>query len=92
VANGTLGFGATVGTLTLVSIKDRGANALLATDDRTYLGVALDDFAGDLVGLESLLQFHAFGVDAVLNKAAGGALGDPAGGEAETGRPSARRG
>jgi hypothetical protein len=48
-----------VGTLTLVSIKDRGANALLATDDRTYLGVALDDFAGDLVGLESLVQFHA---------------------------------
>jgi hypothetical protein len=34
----------------------------------------MDDFAGDLVGLESLLQFHAFGVDAVLNKAAGGAL------------------
>jgi hypothetical protein len=75
VANGTLGFGATVGTLTLVSIKDRGANALLATDDRTYLGVALDDFAGDLVGLESLLPVpRVRGVDAVLNKAAGGAL------------------
>jgi hypothetical protein len=66
-----------------VSIKDRGATALLATDDRTYLGVALDDFAGRLVGLESLLQFHAYGVDAVLNKAAVRGSGDTAGGEAE---------
>src|SRR6185369_2243636 len=73
VQNGTLGFGATVGTLTLVSIKDRGASALLATDDVTYLAVALDNFAGDLVGLDALLAFHAFGVDAVLNKVAKGA-------------------
>src|SRR5688500_1360785 len=50
-------------------IKDRGANAAVTTDDRTYLGVALDNFAGDLVGLESVLEFHAYGVDAVLNKA-----------------------
>src|SRR6185369_16856026 len=73
VQNGTLGFGATVGTLTLVSIKDRGASALLATDDVTYLAVALDNFAGDLVGLDALLAFHAYGVDAVLNKVARGA-------------------
>ncbi|MBK8118788.1 MAG: hypothetical protein IPK39_05860 [Sulfuritalea sp.] len=72
VGNGTLGFGATVGKLTLVSIKDRGASTALKTDDRTYLGVALDDFAGDLVGLDDLLVFHAYGVDAVLNKAAHG--------------------
>ena len=72
VVNGTLGFGATVSTLTLVSIKDRGASALLSTDDRTYLGVALDNFSGQLVGLEDLLVFNAYGVDAVLNKAAGG--------------------
>src|SRR5204862_262240 len=46
-------------------------------DDRTYLGVALDNFQGDLVGMDSLLVFHAYGVDAVLNKAAGGALVTP---------------
>ena len=81
VVNGTLGFGATVGTLTLVSIKDRGALPLLATDDVTYLGVALDDFAGDLVGLESVLEFHAYGVDAVLNKVSSGVLVIPAAGK-----------
>src|SRR5688572_27651511 len=80
VANGTLGFGATVGTLSMVSIKDRGALPLVATDDRTYLGLSLDNFAGDLVGFESLLEFHAYGVDAVLNKVTKGAavVGTPA--------------
>src|SRR6185503_19165656 len=72
VTNGTLGFGATVTQLTVVSIKDRGANAILATDDRTYLGVALEDFDGDLVGLESVLDFHAYDVNALLNKSAHG--------------------
>ena len=37
MVNGTLGFGATVGTLTLVSIKDRGTDLLLATDDVSTL-------------------------------------------------------
>ena len=70
VVNGTLGFGATVSKLTLVSIKDRGANAALTTDDTTYLGVALDDFDGNLVGLDDVLVFHAYEVDALVNKAA----------------------
>ena len=70
VVNGTLGFGATVTKLTLVSIKDRGANAALTTDDTTYLGVALDDFDGNLVGLDDVLVFHAYDVDALVNKAA----------------------
>src|SRR4051794_2620034 len=69
VVNGTLGFGATVTKLTLVSIKDRGATAA-TTDDRTYLGVALSDFDGNLVGLDDVLAFHAYDVDALLNKAA----------------------
>src|SRR5690606_8620073 len=63
VVPGTLGFGATVSTLTLVSIKDRGADALATTDDVSYLGVALDEFNGALVGLESLLVFQAYEVD-----------------------------
>ena len=70
VVNGTLGFGATVTKLTVVSIKDRGANAALATDDTTYLGVALQDFDGNLVGLDDVLVFHAYDVDALVNKAA----------------------
>src|SRR4051794_2398831 len=78
VVNGTLGFGATVTKLTLVSIKDRGANAALATDDTTYLGVALADFDGNLVGLDDVLVFHAYDVDALLNKAADGTPLTPA--------------
>ena len=71
VVNGTLGFGAQVTKLTLVSIKDRGpaVDPLDATDDITYLGVALDNFNGQLVGLEDLLVFHAYDVDALINKA-----------------------
>ena len=42
----------------------------MTTDDTTYLGVALEDFDGDLVGLEDVLVFHAYGVDALVNKAA----------------------
>src|SRR4051794_11669147 len=57
-----------MGTLTLVSIKDRGATAA-TTDDTTYLGVALADFDGNLVGLDDVLVFHAYDVDALLNKA-----------------------
>ena len=70
VVNGTLGFGATVSTLTLVSIKDREPMRRWPTDDTTYLGVALEDFDGDLVGLEDVLVFHAYDVDALVNKAA----------------------
>ena len=70
VLDGTLGFGATVSKLTLVSLKDRGATA--ATDDRTYLGVALQDFDGNLVGLDDVLVFHAYNVDALVNKATDG--------------------
>jgi hypothetical protein len=75
VVNGTLGFGAQVTRLTLVSIKDRGpgVDPLDATDDITYLGVALDDFNGQLLGLDDVLVFHAYGVDALLNKVGAGA-------------------
>ena len=66
VVDGTLGFGATVSKLTLVSLKDRGAN-------RTYLGVALQGLDGNLVGLDDVLVFHAYDVDALVNKVAGGA-------------------
>ena len=55
-----------------MSIKDRGADAVVTTDDRTYLGVALDDFDGNLVGLDDVLVFHAYDVDALVNKAAHG--------------------
>ena len=55
-----------------MSIKDRGANAALTTDDTTYLGVALEDFDGNLVGLDDVLVFHAYDVDALVNKAADG--------------------
>ena len=71
VLDGTLGFGATVSKLTLVSLKDRGATAA-KTDDRTYLGVALQDFDGNLVGLDDVLVFHAYNVDALVNKATDG--------------------
>ena len=71
VVDGTLGFGATVSKLTLVSLKDRGATAA-KTDDRTYLGVALQDFDGNLVGLDDVLVFHAYNVDALVNKATDG--------------------
>ena len=70
VENGTLGFGATVSSLTLVSIKDLGADGVAGgTDDVSYLGVALDTFKGDLIGLDALLVFHAYDVDALLNSA-----------------------
>ena len=79
VVNGTLGFGATVSKLTLVSIKDRGADAALTTDDTTYLGVALEDFDGNLVGLDDVLVFHAYEVDALVNNAADSTPLTPAG-------------
>src|SRR4029450_1954802 len=68
VVNGTLGFRATVDTLTIVTIKDLGTLPV-TTDDTSYLGVALDNFSGDLIGLESILEFHAWSVDLLLNKA-----------------------
>ena len=71
VLDGTLGFGATVSKLTLVSLKDRGATAA-KTDDRTYLGVALQGLDGNLVGLDDVLVFHAYNVDALVNKATDG--------------------
>ena len=72
VVNGTLGFGATVSTLTLVSIKDLGANKspTVVTDDVAYLALAINDLDLDLIGLESLLEFHGYNVDVLLNKAA----------------------
>ena len=56
-------------TLTLVSLKDRGADELLTTDDKTYLGVALQDFDADLVGLDDVLV--AIGRAMVSSMAAG---------------------
>ena len=72
MVNGTLGLRRDGEQLTLVSIKDRGADAALTTDDTTYLGVALEDFDGNLVGLDDVLVFHAYDVDALVNKAADG--------------------
>ena len=72
VVDGTLGFKATVTNLTLVSVKDLGTDQTPTgtTDDTSYLALAIDDFAGDLIGLESILEFHAYGVDALINQAA----------------------
>ncbi|HKS63240.1 MAG TPA: LEPR-XLL domain-containing protein, partial [Xanthobacteraceae bacterium] len=69
VANGPLGFRATVAALTVVSIRDRGADETVTTDDRTYLGVAVDDFNASLIGVVDVLTFNAWNVDAALNKA-----------------------
>src|SRR6185295_3751515 len=67
ISNGTLGFRATVGTLTIVSIKDLGT--LLTGDETSYLGVAADNFSGDLIGLEDILVFHAWNTDLLMNRA-----------------------
>ena len=67
IQNGTLGFRATVDALTVVSIKDPGS--VLPNDETSYLGVAIDNFTGDLIGMEDVLTFHAWNVDVLVNRA-----------------------
>ena len=52
IVNGTVGFRATVGKLTVISIKD----AATAT---SYLGVAIDDFSAQLIGVDDVMVFQA---------------------------------
>ena len=75
VVDGTLGFSGGVTSLTLVSIKDKGLNALDPADDKNYLGVSASGLTADLVGLEDVLEFHA-SANLALNKATD-ALGAP---------------
>ena len=55
VQDGSLGFGATVDQLTIISIKDAKTASVL-TDDVNYLGVAVKGFGGKLIGLESVAK------------------------------------
>ena len=69
VVNGSLGFAGTVTTLKVVSIKDTNNGSVSTTDDKNYLGVQISGLTADLIGLESILQFHASGVNVKVNKA-----------------------
>src|SRR5207253_2436024 len=69
VVNGSLGFGGTVTSLKVVSIRDTNGTPLVTTDDKNYLGVESTGLTADLVGLESVLVFHAGGVTVKVNKA-----------------------
>jgi hypothetical protein len=69
IVNGNLGFAGTVTTLKVVSIKDTNNGSVSTTDDRNYLGVQIGGLTADLIGLESILQFHASGVNVKVNKA-----------------------
>jgi hypothetical protein len=69
VVNGTLGFRGSVGSLQVVSIKDTNNGSVSTTDDKNYLGVAASGLTADLIGLESILQFHAGNVNIKVNKA-----------------------
>src|SRR5205823_3891753 len=59
VVNGNLGFGGTVTTLKVVSIKDTNGTPAISTDDKSYLGIEASGLTADLVGLEGVLEFHA---------------------------------
>jgi hypothetical protein len=69
VVNGNLGFAGTVTTLKVVSIKDTNNGSVSTTDDKNYLGVQISGLSADLIGLESILEFHAGGVNVKVNKA-----------------------
>ena len=73
MGNGSLGFAGTVTTLKVVSIKDTNGTALDLTDDHSYLGVETTGLTADLIGLESVLVFHAGSVTVKVNKATDGA-------------------
>ncbi|MEJ2310308.1 MAG: hypothetical protein P8Z78_13460, partial [Gammaproteobacteria bacterium] len=49
-----LGFHATLESLTLVTLKDPGADAVLTTDDISYMGLSLSDLSAELVGIDGL--------------------------------------
>ena len=67
--NGTLGFRGAVGSLQVVSIKDTNNGSVSTTDDKSYLGVQISGLTADLIGLESILEFHAEAVNVKVNKA-----------------------
>jgi hypothetical protein len=69
VVNGSLGFGGSVASLKVVSIKDTNNGSASTTDDRSYLGVEASGLTADLIGLESILEFHAGAVGVKVNKA-----------------------
>ena len=72
VVNGTLGFGgAIIGALRVVSIKDGTASYLGLESDANVL-------SADLIGLGTLLEFHAYDGTLKLNKF-GGTATDEAG-------------
>src|SRR6185295_992786 len=56
VVNGSFGFGATVDTLKLVSLKDRGVLAA-TSDDVDYLGIEITGLTADLIGFGAVLNF-----------------------------------
>ena len=64
-----MGFAGSVTTLRVVSIKDTNNGSVSTTDDKNYLGVQIGGLTADLIGLESILQFHASGVNVKVNKA-----------------------
>ena len=63
VVDGSLGFGATVDSLKLVSIKD---------GTTSYLGVEISNLAASLIGLEDVLAFGTWGVTIQVNQATAG--------------------
>src|SRR5207248_8888519 len=59
------------------SIMYRSTNRHTRSYDDWSSDVCSYDLNGNLVGLDDVLAFHAYGVDAVLNKAAGGTAVTP---------------
>jgi hypothetical protein len=53
----------------VVSIKDTNNGSVSTTDDKSYLGVQISGLTADLIGLESILEFHAGNVNVKVNKA-----------------------
>jgi hypothetical protein len=74
VASGSFGFvGEILGSLSVVAIKDLklddNPDRSVTADDVDYLGVLGTGLAAELVGLESVLEFHAWDGTLKLNKA-----------------------
>ena len=65
---GTLGFSVTGASLNLVTLTDLN-NTAVTTDDISYIVIELADLDASLIGLEAILEFHAFDVNLALNQA-----------------------
>ncbi len=79
VSTGTHGTGPRFGviatqieSLTLVILKDPGADAVLATDDISYMGLAIVDLGAKLVGIDGL-TFGVFAANVKVNQMTVGA-------------------